>query len=85
MGTAPNFVEALLDASGTTSDIGFSQFDLDKPLPRPLTTNGEQGSLDRFEHRSSGKTFRQLAPKCFESQLDLVGTPTKWPNKWQER
>jgi hypothetical protein len=58
MGTAPNFVEALLDASGTTSDIGFSQFDLDKPLPRPLTTNGEQGSLDRFEQPSRDKTFR---------------------------
>ena len=85
MVSAPNFVEASLAASGTTSDIDFSQFGLDKPLPCRLTTNGEQGSLDRFEHRSSGKTFRQLAPKCFESQLDLVGTPTKWPNKWQER
>ena len=45
---SPGFVEASLAASGTTSDIDFSQYDLDEPLPGRLTTNGEQGSLDRF-------------------------------------
>ena len=47
MVNAPAFVEAALAAIGTVTDIDFSQFDLDQELP-PLTTNGEQGSLDKF-------------------------------------
>ena len=74
MVTAPAFVEAALAASGTITDIDFSQFDLDEPLPR-LTTNGEQGSLDKFQQWGSGKTLRQLASERFDSELDLIGTP----------
>jgi FMN-dependent oxidoreductase (nitrilotriacetate monooxygenase family) len=73
--TSPGFVEASLAASGTTSDIDFSQYDLDKPLPGRLTTNGEQGSLDRFQQWGSGKTLRQLAAERFDSELDLIGSP----------
>jgi FMN-dependent oxidoreductase (nitrilotriacetate monooxygenase family) len=73
--TSPGFVEASLAASGTTSDIDFSQYDLDKPLPGRLTTNGEQGSLDRFQQWGSGKTLRQLAGERFDSELDLIGSP----------
>ncbi len=74
MVTGPSFIEAALAATDTTSDIDFSQFDLDKPLPR-LTTNGEQGSLDKFQQWGSGKTLRQLASERFESGLNLIGTP----------
>src|SRR6516162_1490184 len=65
MVAAPAFVEASLASSGTTSDIDFSQFDLDQPLPSRLTTNGEQGSLDKFQQWGSGKTLRQLASERF--------------------
>jgi long-chain alkane monooxygenase len=75
MVAAPAFVEASLASSGTTSDIDFSQFDLDQPLPCRLTTNGEQGSLDKFQQWGSGKTLRQLASERFDSELDLIGTP----------
>jgi long-chain alkane monooxygenase len=75
MVTAPAFVEASLAASGTTSDIDFSQFDLDQPLPCRLTTNGEQGSLAKFQQWGSGKTLRQLASERFDSELDLISTP----------
>ena len=51
-------------ASPTVTDIDFSKFDLDQPLPR-LTTNGEQGSLDKFAQWGSGKTLRQLAMERF--------------------
>ena len=81
MVTAPNFVEASLAASGTTSDIDFSQFDLDQPLSCRLTTNGEQGSLDRFQQWGSGKTLRQLASERFDSDLDLIGTPDEVAEK----
>src|SRR5258708_15642410 len=73
--TSSAFVEASLAASGTTSDIDFSQYDLDKPLPGRLTTNGEQGSLDRFQQWGSGRTLRRLAAAGFDSDLDLIGSP----------
>jgi hypothetical protein len=81
MVTAPAFVEASLAASGTTSGIDFSQFDLDRPLPGRLTTNGEQGSLDKFQQWGSGKTLRQLASERFDSELDLIGMPDEVADK----
>ena len=81
MVTAPAFVEASLASSGTTSDIDFSQFDLDQPLPCRLTTNGEQGSLDKFQQWGSGKTLRQLASERFDSELDLIGAPDEVADK----
>ena len=57
------------------TDIDFSKFDLDAELP-PLTTNGEQGSLDAFVQKGSGKTLRQLALDRATRGLDgVVGTP----------
>ena len=61
--------------SGIT-DIDFSQFDMDKPLPEDLTTNGELSSLRRFAQFGSGKTLRQLLKEGGKSGcLDAVGTP----------
>jgi alkanesulfonate monooxygenase SsuD/methylene tetrahydromethanopterin reductase-like flavin-dependent oxidoreductase (luciferase family) len=71
---SPGFVEAALAAVGTVTDIDFSRFDLDKPLP-PLTTNGEQGSLDKFAQWGSGKTLRQLAQERFDAGIQLIGSP----------
>jgi alkanesulfonate monooxygenase SsuD/methylene tetrahydromethanopterin reductase-like flavin-dependent oxidoreductase (luciferase family) len=56
-------------------DIDFSIYDLDQPLP-PLTTNAEQGALDKFCQPGSGKTLRQLVRDSgTSSTLELVGTP----------
>jgi long-chain alkane monooxygenase len=74
MVSAPGFIEAALASVGSITDIDFSQFDLDAPLPR-ITTNGEQGSLDKFAQWGSGKTLRQLASERFDSGLNLIGTP----------
>jgi alkanesulfonate monooxygenase SsuD/methylene tetrahydromethanopterin reductase-like flavin-dependent oxidoreductase (luciferase family) len=74
MVTSPHFIEAALASVGSVTDIDFSQFSLDEPLP-PLTTNGEQGSLDKFAQWGSGKTLRQLASERFDSALDLIDTP----------
>jgi long-chain alkane monooxygenase len=68
------FVEAALAAVGTVTDIDFSGFDLDQPLPH-LTTNGEQGSLDKFAQWGSGKTLRQLAQERFDAGIHLIGSP----------
>jgi FMN-dependent oxidoreductase (nitrilotriacetate monooxygenase family) len=77
----PTFIEAALASTGTTSDIDFSQYNLDEPLPGRLTTNGEQGSLDRFQQWGSGKTLRQLASERFDNELDLIGTPDEVADK----
>jgi FMN-dependent oxidoreductase (nitrilotriacetate monooxygenase family) len=77
----PWFIEAALASTGTTSDIDFSQYSLDEPLPGRLTTNGEQGSLDRFQQWGSGKTLRQLASERFDNELDLIGTPDEVADK----
>lgn len=74
MVNSPGFVEAALAAVGTVTDIDFSKFDLDAPLP-PLTTNGEQGSLDKFAQWGSGKTLRQLAQERFDAGIHLIGSP----------
>jgi alkanesulfonate monooxygenase SsuD/methylene tetrahydromethanopterin reductase-like flavin-dependent oxidoreductase (luciferase family) len=74
MVNSPGFIEAALAAVGTVTDIDFSGFDLDKPLP-PLTTNGEQGSLDKFAQWGSGKTLRQLAQERFDAGIELIGSP----------
>jgi len=74
MVSAPDFIEAVLATTGTITDIDFSQFDLDAPLPH-LTTNGEQGSLDKFQQWGSGKTLRQLCAERFDTGFEVVGTP----------
>jgi FMN-dependent oxidoreductase (nitrilotriacetate monooxygenase family) len=75
--SSPHFIERALASTATVTDIDFSKYDLDEPLPR-LTTNGEQGSLDKFAQWGSGKTLRQLAMDRFGSQgseVDFVGSP----------
>ena len=64
MVSSPRFIERALASIATVTDIDFSKYDLDQPLPR-LTTNGEQGSLDKFAQWGSGKTLRQLAMERF--------------------
>jgi long-chain alkane monooxygenase len=75
--SSPAFVERSLAGISSITDIDFSQFLLDEPLPH-LTTNGEQGSLDKFAQWGSGKTLRQLAMERFEAvepELEFVGSP----------
>ncbi|HLY88743.1 MAG TPA: NtaA/DmoA family FMN-dependent monooxygenase [Acetobacteraceae bacterium] len=77
MTASPAFIERALVGISAITDIDFSKFPLDEPLPH-LTTNGEQGSLDKFAQWGSGKTLRQLAMDRFEAvepELSFVGSP----------
>jgi FMN-dependent oxidoreductase (nitrilotriacetate monooxygenase family) len=60
--------------SGIT-DIDFSKFDMDEPLPVDLTTNGELTSLKKFAQLGSGKPLRQLVKEAKSGSVDAVGTP----------
>ena len=70
----PWYAEAAVAGIGQITDIDFSVYDLDKPLPK-LATNGESGALDKFQQWGSGKTLRQLAAERYDNGLDLIGTP----------
>ena len=72
--TDPGYIEAAIAGIGHITDLDFSQYDLDKPLPK-LTTNGESGALDKFQQWGSGKTLRQLASERYDNGLNLIGTP----------
>ena len=71
----PWYAEAAIAGIGQITDIDFSQYVLDEPLPHKLVTNGESGALDKFQQWGSGKTLRQLAAERYDNGLDLIGTP----------
>ncbi|MFI6928836.1 NtaA/DmoA family FMN-dependent monooxygenase [Streptomyces sp. NPDC050287] len=76
MDSDPDAIMQSLAGLSSVTDIDFSQFDLDKPLPR-LETNGERGSLDKFAQWGSNKTLRQLVMDNggTSDSIELVGTP----------
>ncbi|WP_158811366.1 NtaA/DmoA family FMN-dependent monooxygenase [Beijerinckia sp. L45] len=77
---SPGYTERALALFSSFTDVDFSQYDLDQPLP-PLTTNAEQGALDKFCQTRPGspaspKTLRQLVRDSGTTgALELVGTP----------
>jgi len=75
---APGFIEQNLALISAITDIDFKKFDLEKPLPERLVTNGEQGSLDMFQQWGTSKTLRQLVVEASGgicASIELVGTP----------
>ncbi len=75
MSSDPFYIEQSLAILSAVTEIDFSKFDLDSPLPDDITTNGERGSLEKFVQRGSGKTLRQLVIDGPLDAVDLVGTP----------
>jgi FMN-dependent oxidoreductase (nitrilotriacetate monooxygenase family) len=73
--TNPHYIEFVLTEMASITEVDFSQFDLDEPLPDDLTTNGERGTLEGFMQRGSGKTLRQLIGLGLVPGVELVGTP----------
>jgi FMN-dependent oxidoreductase (nitrilotriacetate monooxygenase family) len=82
--SSPAFIKRALALYGSFTDIDFSKYDLDSPLPK-LTTNGEQGSLDKFQQWGSGKTLRQLVRDGgTSSSVELIGTPDQVADRMAE-
>jgi alkanesulfonate monooxygenase SsuD/methylene tetrahydromethanopterin reductase-like flavin-dependent oxidoreductase (luciferase family) len=76
----PSYVESTLAGVASNTEIDFSTFPLDEPLPPDLTTNGERGSLEWFmkgDGSPGPKTLRQLVFDRAKRGLELVGTPTQ--------
>jgi alkanesulfonate monooxygenase SsuD/methylene tetrahydromethanopterin reductase-like flavin-dependent oxidoreductase (luciferase family) len=82
MNSSDVFIQQALAGISSVTDIDFSVFALDEPLPR-LETNGERGSLDKFAQWGSGKTLRQLVIESggVADSVELVGTPDQVAEK----
>ena len=80
---APDYIEQTLIGISSITEVDFSVYDLDKPLP-PITTNGERGSLDKFAQWGSGKTLRQLVAERVDRSIELVGTPDQVADRMGE-
>ncbi|WP_075214174.1 NtaA/DmoA family FMN-dependent monooxygenase [Mongoliimonas terrestris] len=75
---ADHFIVDTLSSISAITEIDFARFDLDKPLPEKLVTNGESGTLDKFQQWGSGKTLRELVVDGgggLVSSVELIGTP----------
>jgi FMN-dependent oxidoreductase (nitrilotriacetate monooxygenase family) len=71
----PRSIEYVLTTMASITEIDFSTFDLDAPIP-PVTTNGERGFLEAFVRRADGKTLRQaVIDDGMGSSNEFVGTP----------
>jgi FMN-dependent oxidoreductase (nitrilotriacetate monooxygenase family) len=87
MSSDPRFLEQCLVLISSITDIDFKRYDLDKPLPERLVTNGEQGSLDSFQQWGSGKTLRNLVIEAsggIVASIELVGTPATVAKKMED-
>jgi alkanesulfonate monooxygenase SsuD/methylene tetrahydromethanopterin reductase-like flavin-dependent oxidoreductase (luciferase family) len=68
---AGRHLDLQLSGMSRLTNIDFSKFDLDEPLPASLTTNGHQSTLAKW----IGKTPRSLASGITSRQgVDMVGT-----------
>ncbi|KAB2543701.1 FMNH2-dependent monooxygenase [Salipiger aestuarii] len=82
--TSDHFCNDVLASISAITEIDFSLYDLDEPLPERLETNGESGTLDKFQQWGSGKTLRELAAAQgggLVSSLELIGTPASVADK----
>ncbi|MEJ0094452.1 MAG: NtaA/DmoA family FMN-dependent monooxygenase [Methylocella sp.] len=85
--TSTHFINDVLASISAITEIDFAQFDLDAPLPKKLVTNGEQGTLDKFQEWGSGKTLRELVvggAGGLVSSVELIGTPDQVADRMGE-
>jgi alkanesulfonate monooxygenase SsuD/methylene tetrahydromethanopterin reductase-like flavin-dependent oxidoreductase (luciferase family) len=62
---------------GKVTNIDFGQFDLDKPLPDHVTTNGHQQNLEQFRKMANGRSIRETMASfnAVDLSVELCGTP----------
>ena len=62
---------------GKVTNIDFGKFDLDKPLPGEVTTNGHQQNLEQFRKMANGRSIRETMASfnAVDLSVELCGTP----------
>lgn len=85
--SSPHFINDTLSSLSAITEIDFSKYDVDQPLPEKLVTNGESGTLDKFQQWGSGKTVRELVVDGgggLVSSVELIGTPDQVADRMGE-
>jgi alkanesulfonate monooxygenase SsuD/methylene tetrahydromethanopterin reductase-like flavin-dependent oxidoreductase (luciferase family) len=61
---------------GKVTNIDFGKFDIDKPLPDHVTTNGHQLNLEQFRAMAKGRSIRDTMASfnAVDLSIDLCGT-----------
>jgi len=72
---AREHIEDRLASFGKTVNIDFNQFDLDKPLPDDVTTNGHVQLLEEYRKHAAGRSIRETMVTFNNALPELVGTP----------
>lgn len=73
---AQEHIQERLAHFGKVTNIDFGKFDLDKPLPDDVTTNGHQLNLEQFRAMAGGRSIRQAMASfnAVDLSIDLCGT-----------
>ncbi len=69
-------IEERLAHFGKVTNIDFGQFDLDKPLPDHVTTNGHQQNLENYRKMANGRSIRETMASfnAVDYSIELTGT-----------
>lgn len=67
-----------------SGDIDFSSFDLDKPIPDNLETDGSQSILETLRTWAAGRTIRETVSSERNESVRLVGTPESVADAMEE-
>jgi len=75
--TAAARIEERLAHFGKVTNIDFGKFNLDKPLPDDVTTNGHQQNLEQFRKLANGRSIRETMASynAVDLSVELCGTP----------
>jgi FMN-dependent oxidoreductase (nitrilotriacetate monooxygenase family) len=70
-------IEERLAHFGKVTNIDFGQFDLDKPLPEHVQTNGHQQNLENYRKAANGRSIRETMASfnAIDYSIELTGTP----------
>ena len=68
-------IEERLAGFSKTTNIDFSRFDLDKPLPDDVTTDGHQQILDEYRKFAAGRSIREALTTFNLGLPEIVGSP----------
>ena len=83
---AKEHIEERLAHFGKVTNIDFGKFDLDKPLPDHVTTNGHQQNLDQYREMAKGRSIRETmaGANTVDLSIELCGTPDAIASQMEE-
>ena len=74
---ARTHIEERMAHFGKVTNIDFGKFDVDKPLPDHVTTNGHQQNLEQYRKVANGRSIRETMASFnnVDLSVELCGTP----------